>query len=363
MVGWGWPPKIEGGLDTHVSNLVLNFSKGTEVSLYLPKENTPEISRHNIRFNPVDVETRHSTIESLLSAVKRYNSIISETVATPDLIHIHDWLGVEAGINLRKKLKIPLVMTVHSLEYMRSAGIHHPKSRIADIEKKGIANADIIITVSSFMKDKIIENYSISPDKIKIIPNSSTLSTGTSPAEREKGLVLYCGRLTGQKGVEYLFLAAKDVIKVKRYAKFVIIGKGHIEKQLYNLAELLDIKDHVHFKGFIPAERICQYYKKAEVVVIPSVYEPFGITVLDALEAGAPVIMTKNAGIGENLKDKIHVLKVPERNSKSLADAIISLLDNDGLKKRLSENGKEASRKYCWKNIAANTEDIYRNLV
>ncbi|MCK4809273.1 MAG: glycosyltransferase family 4 protein, partial [Candidatus Aenigmarchaeota archaeon] len=98
-------------------------------------------------------------------------------------------------------------------------------------------------------------------------------------------------------------------------------------------------------------------------VVFPSVFEPFGITVLDALSCGAPVVTTENAGIAEDLKNRKHILKVRERNSKDLAEALISLLDNPSLRKTLSENGKKASEKYSWKNIASKTRDIYMNLL
>lgn len=367
MIGWGWPPKMDGGLDTHVYNLTrcLSGYGDIKIDLFLPEMNMPEtIPDEGIRMHPVKAEMKCNTIESLIATVKRYNNHISKTPLRPDIIHVHDWLGIKAGIALKKKLKAPLVLTLHSLEYMRSAEDHADSEGMIDnIEKEGVMDADLIITVSDFMKKQIIRRYGIDSEKIEVIPNGPTFTSHQTPSERQKGLVIFCGRLTSQKGVEYLLLAAKEVIRKNSSAQFVIIGKGYLDSPLKDLASLLGIENNVSFIGFAEAEEIQKYYLKAEAVVIPSVFEPFGITVLDALSSGAPVITAENAGIAENLEDGTHLLKVRERNSKDLADAIISLLDNPSLRKKLSVNGKIASEKYTWKNIASRTRDIYLNLL
>ncbi len=367
MVGWGWPPKMDGGLDTHVLNLAqcLSLKDDIKIDLFLPKTNMPKtVPKGSLSFHPIDVRMQCDTIDSLIATVKRYNSYISKTAQKPDIIHVHDWLGIEAGIALKERFSIPLVLTVHSLEYMRSADDSSNSEGIIDnIEKKGMDKADIIITVSDFMKEKIIMKYDVDEKKIMVIPNGPTFKNPGKSSKKEKGLIVYCGRLTGQKGVEYLLIAAKEVLKQKSHAQFIIIGKGYLESQLKDLAYLLGIDSNVRFIGFTKTEDIQDYYMRAEVVVFPSVFEPFGITVLDALSSGAPVITTENAGIAENLEDGKHLMKVRERDSKDLAEAIVSLLDTPSLRKTLSENGKKASEKYSWKTIASQTEDIYRNLL
>jgi len=367
MVGWGWPPKMDGGLDTHIHNLTLNLSAkdNMQIDLFLPKINMPKTTQNeNLKIHPVNIKMQCNTIDSLIATVKRYNSKISKTAQKPDIIHVHDWLGIDAGITLKDKFKIPLILTIHSLEYMRSADDNSNSEGIIDnIEKKGMNEADIIIAVSDFMKREIIRKYNIDEDKIIVIPNGPTFKNPKKSSQKEKDLIVYCGRLTGQKGVEYLLLAAKEVLKKNIKAKFVIIGKGYLEKQLKDLASLLGIDGSVKFIGFTETKEIQKYYMKAEAVVFPSVFEPFGITVLDALSCGAPVITTKNAGIAEDLKNRKHILKVKERNSKDLAEALISLLDNPSLRNTLSENGKKASEKYSWKKIASRTRDIYMNLL
>ena len=367
MVGWGWPPKMDGGLDTHVYNLTrcLSGYDDIKIDLFLPQMNMPEtIPEEDIRMHPIKAEMECNTIENLIESVKRYNSHISKTPLRPDIIHVHDWLGIEAGIALKKKLKIPLILTLHSLEYMRSAEDHENSEGMIDsIEKEGIIEADLIITVSDFMKKQIIRRYGIDSSRIEVIPNGPTFTSPAAPSEREEGLVIFCGRLTGQKGVEYLLLAAKEVIRKNSSARFVIMGRGYLESRLKDFASLLGIENNVRFIGFAEAKEIQDYYMKAEAVVIPSVFEPFGITVLDALASGAPVITAENAGIAEDLQDGTHLLKVRERNSKDLAEAILSLLNNPSLRKKLSVNGKIASEKYTWKNIASRTRDTYLNLL
>lgn len=367
MVGWGWPPKMDGGLDTHVYNLTLNLSAKDDmkIGLFLPKINMPKTTQKgNLKIHPVSIKMQCNTIDNLIASVKRYNRKISKTAQKPDIIHVHDWLGIEAGIALKERFSIPLVLTIHSLEYMRSADDSSNSEGIIDnIETKGMAEADIIIAVSDFMKKEIVRKYNIDEDKIMVIPNGPTFKNPGKSSQKEKGLVVYCGRLTGQKGVEYLLLAAKEVLKKNKKTQFVIIGRGYLERQLKDLASLLGIDDSVKFIGFTEAKEIQKYYMKAEAVVFPSVFEPFGITVLDALSCGAPVITTENAGIAEDLKDRKHLLKVRERDSKDLAEAMISLLDTPSLRKTLSENGKKASEKYSWNNIASKTRGIYMNLL
>ncbi|NOQ56298.1 MAG: glycosyltransferase [Nanohaloarchaea archaeon] len=366
MVGWGWPPQIEGGLDTHIHNLTdaLSAHKDIHIDLFLPKINIPKnISpKDNIKIHPIDTQIKADTIDDLITSVDAYNQKIATTRFKPDIIHIHDWIGIEAGIDLKHRLKIPLILTVHSLEYMRTA-TDSPQSQndIEQIEKKGIETADKIITVSRLMKDEIIKRYDINKENIMVVPNGPTFKQDTKPTEKEKDLIVYCGRLAGQKGVEYLLLAAKDILKRRKDAKFVIIGKGYMEKQLKGLAQLLGIDDSIKFTGFIKQEDIEEYYRKAEMVVAPSIYEPFGISVLDALVTGTPAITTKDAGIAEDLKDNIEILKIERRNSESLKDAILKILENPKLKEQLSINGMRASKNYSWTKIAKTTKDIYLN--
>ena len=368
MIGWGWPPKIEGGLDTHIYNLTQTLAtyKDIYIDLFLPKSKISEniTSKDNLKIHPINTHIETDTIDNIITSVDTYNKKIATTRFKPDIIHIHDWLGIEAGIALKGRFNIPLILTIHSLEYMRTA-TDNPTSQgqISEIEKKGIESADQIITVSRFMKDEIIKDYNIPNDKIKVIPNGPTFKRYTENTQREKDLIVYCGRLAGQKGIEYLLLAAKEVLKKRKDARFIIIGKGYMEKQLKDLAQLLGIEDSITFTGFIPLEKIEEYYHRAEIVVAPSIYEPFGISILDALTTATPAITTKDAGIAEDLKDKIDILKIERRNSESLKNAILAILENPELKTTLSENGKKASDNYSWTKIAKDTKDLYLNLL
>ncbi|MCK5594428.1 MAG: glycosyltransferase family 4 protein [Candidatus Aenigmarchaeota archaeon] len=368
MIGWGWPPNIEGGLDTHIYNLTgtLSTNKDIHIDLFLPKSKIPEniTPKDNLKIRPIDTQIETDTIDDIIASVDTYNQKITTTRFRPDIIHIHDWLGIDAGITLKKRFDIPLILTIHSLEYMRTA-TDNPTSqgKISDIEKKGIEASDQIITVSRLMKEEIIKEYDIPNEKITVIPNGPTFKKYTEDTEREKDLIVYCGRLAGQKGIEYLLLAAKEVLKTRPDAKFIIIGKGYMEKQLKDLAKLLGIDSSIEFTGFISLNKIEEYYHRAEIVVAPSIYEPFGISVLDALTTATPAITTYDAGIAEDLKDRIDILKIERRNSGSLKKAILSILENKGLRTTLSENGRKASDNYSWTKIAKDTKDIYLNLL
>ncbi len=372
MIGWGWPPKIEGGLDTHVFNISSYLQKDyIDLSVSLPKSNMPPIGSNDIRLQPIGIEKHFDddSIESLIGYVERYNKNIVLSKLNPDLVHAHDWLGVLAAIELKEQQGIPFVLTIHSLDHHRSCRPFDSEGKISSIEHEGIVNADTIITVSEHMREEIIEHHGADRSRIRVIPNGPSYFVGKStrdivPKDDEKtNIILCCGRLSSQKGIEHLILAARDVIRKHPETRFILVGKGHLQDSLESMVSDMGMKDSFNFMGFISVQELRDLYSSADAYVMPSVSEPFGISALDALVFGIPTVLTSSCGLSESLEDGKDAIIIGPRSSRDISRAIIGILDDPELSGRLSINGKEASERFKWDRISDMTVKEYMRLL
>ena len=359
MIGWGAEPDISGGMDIHTSRISEGLTKaGHTVMLFVPAFSETSYSRANIE--KINVGEKPRTIAQVILSVEEYNGNIFSFAKQEefDIIHTHDWIGAEAGYKIQHKLGKKWVHTVHSLEYMRSCGHSTGKSRIEMLEELAVRGADTLITVSKFMQKEIVKKYHI---KTNVIYNAASVSeTGIKKNIcRDKARILFAGRIAEQKGLKYLIYSAKDVLKSVPGAKFVVVGEGNLREPLEGFAASLGIKENVEFTGFVSREQLVQEYQKATLFVSPSVYEPFGITLLDAAVLGAPIIATRKTGALE-LFGKGSVAVVKEENSKELSEAIIALLSDE---KRCDDMAKTAlecvQKNKTWAEISEETTAVY----
>jgi glycosyltransferase involved in cell wall biosynthesis len=366
MIGWGFPPNIEGGLDTHCYELSKAIvKKGHEVHLALPSFNNPDKNVDKIKIRAIRTPKYRSSLRTIL----RYNkNIFKELVnETFDIIHTHDWFGTLAAFKIREVNKTPWVLTLHSFEYMRACGSGNKE--IEQIENFGIKYCDRIIAVSNLVKKEIENRYGLGK-KIDVIYNAAGPKLKAYPEAirrkynlKNEFIILSVSRLTHQKGIEYLLYAAKDVLKKFPDTKFIIVGKGYLLGSLKKFVRNIGISKSVIFTGFVPESEIPSYYKAADIFVMPSVYEPFGISALEAMSYGCPVIATENAGVCEKLKNGKDIVEVKPKDSKSICKAIIMLLKKKKLRKGIGENGMKSSKKaYSWKIAAKQTLDVYSQL-
>ncbi len=375
MIGWGFPPKIEGGMDIHCYEISKRLVElGHDVNLILPNFNSPPYKNvEGINIFPIECEKNFSSIFYLVKTIEDYNKKIFNSFKdfNFDIIHSHDWISVLASLQLKQITKKPWVLNLHSLEYIRAAGNIFGENEIEKIEILGMENCDKILTVSNLMKRILVENYKINPKKIEVIYNAASFSSENARPEnvREKynlenePIIFFLGRLTEQKGIEYLIYAAKKILKKFPDTKILISGQGYLLESLKKFSRILGIEDSIIFTGFLPPEELKDYYSAADVFVSPSIYEPFGITILEAMECETPVIVTENTGVAENFNHLKHLIKVKPRNSDELAKSVITLLKNKSLKKKIGKSGKEFSRKiYSWDKITKNIIKIYEEV-
>jgi len=280
-----------------------------------------------------------------------------------DIIHAHDWLTFQAGVIAKEVSGKPLVLHVHSIEYDRTGG-NGSNSYVENIEKDSMNKADCVIAVSNYTKSKIIENYHINENKIEVIHNSIDIEEykikEISELKKQNKIVLFLGRVTLQKGPEYFVYSAAKVLKHRDSILFIITGDGDMLNKMVSLSASLGISDKVLFPGFLRGDSLKKMYKMADLFVMPSVSEPFGLTALEAISNNVPVIISKQSGVSEVLN---HCLKINFWDIDEMSNKIISVLDHSSLHNCLSENSHKEVSKMNWNSSANKCITIYNKLL
>jgi glycogen(starch) synthase len=367
MIGWEYPPFKSGGLGTHCYGLTSSLAdKNVKVDFYMPKtkHSVGSSGKKNLVIKevgeteifPYDRPEDKELAGQFFESVYRYNDLVVEKVkGNYDLIHCHDWLTMKAGVALKEKMGIPLVLSVHSTEYDRSGWIC-PNDWFINIEREGMEKADRIIAVSHFTKSVIVDKYGINPDKISVVHNAVY---PIGEGEKQE-IVLFLGRLTIQKGAEFFLRAAKKVLEYEPNSRFVVAGTGDMLPRLINQAVCMGISSKVIFTGLLTEEEVRHIYRISNVYVMPSVSEPFGITALEAVSAGTPTIASKTAGFSEAFQN---CLRVDFWDTDEMANKIISLLRYDPLHKTLATEGKRELDLFTWDRVAEKTIDVYNGVM
>lgn len=428
MLGWEFPPSINGGLGTACAGLVRALDDaGTEVIFITPEpfEPTPIVAHaqpvfhtspdiaeeppsddvrlyHHVifrdvpvRLNPYETSIRIDRIEweteelirserprldlngkspeavsppdtGLFADVKRYTER-AEAIAMEedfDVIHAHDWMTFPAALAIAGRTGRPLVVHIHSLESDR--GGTHGDSRIAEIERRGVHGALRVIAVSQFTKDMLVKQYGVAAEKIEVVynaveppPRLRLAANDFSIRESEK-VVLFMGRLTMQKGPEYFLTAARKVLEVMDDVKFVMAGTGDLARQTVELAAMFGIAHKVIFTGFLRGLDVERIFQIADLFVMPSVSEPFGIAPLEAIARDVPTIISKQSGVSEVLR---HALKVDFWDTNELANKIVAVLRHPSLATMLREDAGRDVAKLSWAAAAKSCQRLYDDVV
>jgi glycosyltransferase involved in cell wall biosynthesis len=381
MLTWEYPPRIVGGIARHCYGLAKALATlGNEVHIFtLDFPGTPayEETPEGVKIHRVACELGHP---NFLTWVLLFNHFIEKRMADVsremrfDVLHVHDWLTAPAGITFKHSTSKPMVLTMHSTEHGRS-GIHNPDSSTIDgIEWWATYEASKVITTSGPMKHEVCGHFKLPWEKVEIIPNAVDPSKYHGSIDREavrnrygvqphEKLILSVGRLVPQKGIEYLIQAVPNVAWRHPEAKFVIVGEGWYRDHLQYLAGTTGQAWRINFTGFIPDQELIALTMSADVLVISSIYEPFGIVALEGMAAGVPVVASQVGGLTEIIEhDKTGVLVYP-RNPDSIAWGIDHVLSNPELAKWLVQNAKKVVQKvYSWEAIAKKTVKLYKEV-
>lgn len=298
----------------------------------------------------------------MFTEIVRYARLATRIAAREqfDVIHAHDWMTYRAGIAVAAMTGKPLVVHVHSTEFDRSG--EHVNQQIYDIERAGMHYAQRVIAVSYLTRNIITARYGVPSEKIRVVYNAiemngKQLPQPTPPIGRHEKLVLFLGRITMQKGPEYFLAAAKKVLQVMDNVRFIMAGSGDMIYRTIQLAAEMGIGQRVLFTGFLRGDDVERVFKMADLYVMPSVSEPFGIAPLEALSNNVPVIISKQSGVSEILS---HALKVDFWDVDEMANKIVAVLRHPPLQRTLREHGSIEVQKLSWTDSAQNCVDVYR---
>jgi len=423
MLGWEFPPFISGGLGTACYGLTRAMDRlGAKVTFVLPrmvesayvthvKLLTPNSCQGRTSRIAFEEELKHVVFKPIASPLQAYatpetyDERIEESLrlrrevtestgrgsgpsAGPDyagdmyqevhryasmalalardeqfdVIHAHDWMTYPAGVAVAMMTGKPLVVHIHSTEFDRSG--EHVNQVVYDIEREGMERADKVIAVSQLTRSIVLDRYGISPEKVGVVYNgverNGTWSVGQTHIKQSEKLVLFLGRITMQKGPEYFLHAARKVVDVMDDVKFVMAGSGDMMYRSIELAAQLGIGHKVLFTGFLRGDDVRKIYQMADLYVMPSVSEPFGIAPLEALDNDVPVIISKQSGVSEVLS---HALKVDFWDVNEMANKIVAVLRHPPLQMTLRNHGNFEVRKLRWADAAQRCMEVYEELL
>lgn len=389
MLGWELPPHNSGGLGVACYHMCKELAqRGVGIQFILPYS-----AEHDIDF--MDITAAHpQDVLAVLKAGNAYESYrylhIKSTgpneslnlfeqqalyefnveqlveVSEFDIIHAHDWLTFRAAMAAKRKTGKPLIVHIHATEHDRAAG-KTGNELVRDIEYQAMMMADRVIAVSQATKDIIVSQYRIPPGKITVVHNSVAMDNfHQSEANvyhylsvmKQRGykVVMNLGRLTIQKGLSHLLDAFAIVARHEPKTYLLLVGSGEQYEELIERSAELGISGQVLFAGFQRGKAWSDAYTVADLFVMPSVSEPFGLSPLEAIALGTPAMVSKQSGVAEVVKN---MLVVDYWDSQAMADQIVAALRSQGLSQTLVDNAASELARLSWSHSAANINHIY----
>lgn len=422
MLGWEFPPMISGGLGTACYGLTKAMDRlGIPLTFVIPRSRPLRFANAGVSAEqrsvsdvqpPVWINVRFRTVVSTLrpyaqsvshaasltqgtqgksllpprtesepteehseaelyggdiqAEVRRYADRVLRLAQSEqfDLIHAHDWMTYPAGIALANRTGRPLVVHVHSTEFDRSG--EHVNQAVYEIERHGMHTAAKVIAVSNYTRNILVRRYGVPPEKVLVVyngvePNGADRRPELQePENGAQKVVLFLGRITMQKGPEYFLHAAKRVLEKMDTVRFIMAGDGDMLYRSIELAAELGIGSKVFFTRFLRGADVDRVYRMADLYVMPSVSEPFGIAPLEALYRDVPVLVSKQSGIAETLH---HALKVDFWDVNEMASKMLGVLRYRPLQQIMRTNGRCEALKFRWADAATRIQTIYSSVL
>lgn len=394
---WEYPPVIEGGLARHVRKLSENLvAEGVEVHVVTRGGDGAAAARtegprgavwteerhgvivHRIREPPFprDIDAFIAWVGTMNADMARRGAHLSEQLRF-DLVHSHDWLVADAARQVADAIRRPWVVTVHATEYGRHQGRvgDHPQSHIHAAERDMVQAADRVITCSRYMRSHVAGVFGVSPRTITAMPN------GIDPADLEpvaddlpalrrryaaddERLVLLVGRLVYEKGFHLALDALAPVVRRLGNVRFVIAGTGTAEAELRRQAWRLGLYRKGVFLGWVGDDMLHSLYRIAEICIVPSLYEPFGIVALEAMASGCLCVVADTGGLREVVPgDGTVGLRFPCRDAAALQEILERVLTDERARAQLVTEAREHVLRFDWGEVARQTKGVYRSLL
>jgi glycogen(starch) synthase len=385
-ISWEYPPVIEGGLARHVRKLSEHLvARGVEVHVltrgggHLPaQENRHGVIVHRLSEPPFPVDPAAFVrwVGSMNEDIRARAGELCEAFEF-DLVHSHDWLVASGAERTARRFGLPWVTTVHATEFGRHQGWvqTYPQSRIHAAERGMVRRADHVITVSEFMGRHVAGVFGVDPSQVTVIPNGidpADLSPVQDdlPALRaqfagpDERLVLLVGRLVYEKGFHVALDALAPVIRARRDVRFVVAGTGTAEEELKRQARQLRLMRAGTFLGWVGDDMLHSLYRIADLCIVPSIYEPFGLVALEAMASGCLCIVADTGGLREVVPAGGSVgHRFRSRDVDALRSVVEQVLGDDEARARAVAAAREHVLSFDWAEVGRRTDSVYRALV
>ncbi|MBN1357401.1 glycosyltransferase family 4 protein [Candidatus Bathyarchaeota archaeon] len=385
MFSWEYPPRVIGGISPHVYFLSKSLAE-IGVKVHVVTCDFPGAPAHEV-IDGVEVHRIDSYKNPSpdfatwvylmnLNMQREAAAIVNKLGGKIDVFHAHDWLVATAGIGLKHVFRKPLLVTMHSTEIGRRDGLHTDTEKmIHETEAWLTYEAWKVVCCSDYMVSHVKWAFGLPEDKLVMIPNGVNTRAYEDPENEHyetfrakfalphEKIVLYVGRLVYEKGIHVLINAVPKVL-AKVDAKFIIVGSGYMKEQLLDIVKSMRLEHKVLFLGFVDEENLLRLQKCADVSVVPSLFEPFGIVALEAMAAKSPVVVSDTGGLSEIVDHDVTGFKAYPNNPESLAWGITRILIDENYKKYIRENAfRKVQEKYDWQKIAQQTKQIYKSVL
>lgn len=380
LLSWEYPPVVVGGLSRHVFELSRHLAlEGHSVTVYTRghPDAPPDETLDGVRIARADGFPPPVPIEDLVPWTLAFNiALISRAMPDlvedpPDILHAHDWLVAYGGVVLKGVCSLPLVATIHATEHGRHGGrLPGPTQRLVhSVERWLVSEAERVITCSAFMRDEVVGALGADEERLDLIPNQVDLAPFSPPAPSlrpelwpgERPLILFAGRLEYEKGVQTALDALPEIERRVPGVGLIIAGDGTYRRSLEARAASLGLDGQVRFEGFVDESRLRALYRSADLTIVPSLYEPFGLVTLEAMASGTPLVVAEVGGLREIVQHGVTGLRFRPGDARGLARAATKVLRDPALGARLAREARSAlAARGSWRAAAARTADSYR---
>ncbi|MGI8800857.1 MAG: glycosyltransferase family 4 protein [Solirubrobacteraceae bacterium] len=389
ILGWEYPPLVEGGLGRHVGRLAPALAAhGLAVHVLTRGPSAGEEEVDGVVVHRVAEPARPDDMTRFVPWIERMaEDMLAAGIDLArrfdfELVHGHDWLVARAADRLASRFGCPLVMTIHATEHGRHRGwvATEPQAHIHTVECQAVHGADRLIVCSEYMRGHLADVFGADERRIRVIPNGvegaspAMAAAGSAagaaavrrrwpgPAGPGEAVVLLAGRLVYEKGFQLAFAALPRLLECLGPAHLVVAGAGIHEDALRAQVDELGLGNHVSFLGWVAPADLDELYAAADVCLVPSIYEPFGLVALEAMARGCPCVVADTGGLREIVPHGEAGLRFTSGDPVSLAAMVELVLGDEPLRTRLVATAREHVARFDWTAIAARTAAVYHEL-
>lgn len=381
-MSWEYPPLVVGGLGRHVEALAQHLAAaGHDVRVVTrgeldaaTQERRNGVHIRRAAADPIAIDfttetllawtqaSEHALVRAALPWVRRWR---------PDIVHAHDWLVAQSAITIAEATGAPLVSTIHATEAGRHQGwLPRPLNlAIHSVERWLVHRSQAVITCSRAMHDEASRLFEVDESRVSVVPNGIEAerwraSAGARRAARDRHrgepLIAFAGRLVHEKGVQTLLDAVRPLRVIHPGLRLAIAGAGVHEASLHARARRLRIARSIDWLGFVDEDEVAALLGAADVVVVPSLYEPFGIVALEAAAAHTPLVVAETGGLVDLVTDGVATASFTPKDVDGLVAAVASVLADPAAARRATKRADRVIRRdYTWQAVAAHTVAVY----